>query len=134
MKKLFRKFKVKLTRLYRNFNKDKAFPILNTHQIGSSIFRQALRDNNVELILMPVVNKRIIKLEEKGLYIVLQHSLLEITNHKYSYHLEINFELFTRLSQLFDRKLEINFKEEEEAINKQLSGGLYKVLQLINKK
>jgi hypothetical protein len=134
MRRLFKKFKVKLTRSYKNFNKDKTFPILTTHQIGSSIFRRALRDDNVDLILMPVVNKRIIKLEKKGLYIVLQHSLLEITNHKYSYHLEINFELFTKLSKLFDAKLELNFKEEEETINEQLSGGLKKVLELINKK
>jgi hypothetical protein len=82
---------------------------------------------------MPVANKRMVKIEKKGLYIVLQHSLLEITNHKYSYHLEINFDMYTKLSRLFDQKLELNHQVEEEMINDQLNGGLKKVLDLFNK-
>lgn len=125
-----RRLKIKFTRFWRNLHADKAYPSTDAHLTASSIFRRALRDRNVELILMPVANKRIVKVEKKGLYIVLQHSLLEITNHKYSYHLEINYDMYTKLSRLFDQKLETNFKVEETMINEQLNGGLKKVLDL----
>lgn len=134
MRRLIRKIKVKTTKFWRNLHKDRAFPIDSTHQLSASIFRKALREKDAELILMPVANKRIIKLEKQGLYIVLQHSLLEITNHKYSYHIEINYELYNKLSKMFDQKLDIDLRKEEEVINNQLHGGLRKVFDLLNKK
>ena len=35
---------------------------------------------------------------------------------------------------MFDQKLDIDLKKEEEAINNQLHGGLRKVFDLLNKK
>ena len=133
MKKVIRKLKIKIIRFWRDIHADRGYPSTDTHLTAASIFRRALRDRSVELILMPVANKRIIKVERKGLYIVLQHSLLEITNHKYSYHLEINYDMYTKLSRLFDQKLENSFDAEEQMINEQLNGGLKKVLDLFNK-
>jgi hypothetical protein len=133
MKRVMKRIKIKFTRFWRNLHADKAYPSTNIHLTAASIFRRALRDRSVELILMPVANKRMVKIEKKGLYIVLQHSLLEITNHKYSYHLEINFDMYTKLSRMFDQKLELNHQVEEEMINDQLNGGLKKVLDLFNK-
>ena len=128
-----KRLKIKFIRFWRNIHSDKDYPSTDSHLTASSIFRRALRDRGAELILMPVANKRIVKVERKGLYITLQHSLLEITNHKYSYHLEINYDMYTRLSRMFDQKLELNHKVEEEMINEQLHGGLKKVLDLFNK-
>lgn len=134
MRRLIRRLKVRFTRFWKNIHADRSFPTDTTHQLASSIFRKALREKDVELILMPVTNKRIVKLEKKGLYIVLQHSLLEITNHKYSYHIEINYETYGKLQKLFDQRLDIDLRAEEEAINEQLHGGLKKVFDILNKK
>jgi hypothetical protein len=128
-----RKLRTKIVILWRNFNNINDVNTTDSHNTAASVFRKALRDRNAELVLMPILNKRIIKIEKKGLFIVLQHSLLEITNHKYSYHLEINYTMYTKLSRLFDQKLEFNHKIEEEMINSQLNGGLKKVLELFNK-
>ena len=125
-----KRLKIKFIRWWRNLHADKDFPATDNHLLGASIFRRALRERSAELILMPVANKRIIKVEKKGLYIVLMHSVLEITNHKYSYHLEINYDMYSRLGKLFDQKLEYSHKEEESMINEQLYGGLKKVLDL----
>lgn len=134
MRRLIRKIKVKITKFFRNIHADKAYPTDTTHLLSSSIFRKALREKENDLILMPVTNKRIIKLEKKGLYIVLQHSILEITNHKYSYHIEINFETYSKLSKMFDNKLDSELKNQEEAINQQLHLGLRNVFEVLNEK
>lgn len=130
---VMKKLKTKIVRLWRSFYNINDTNTTDSHNTAASVFRKALRDRNVELVIMPIINKRIIKIEKKGLFIVLQHSLLEITNHKYSYHLEINYTMYTKLSRLFDQKLEFNYKIEEEIINDQLNGGLKKVLDLFNK-
>ena len=125
-----RRLKIKFTRWWRNLHSDKDFPSTNSHLLGASIFRRALRERSAELILMPVANKRIIKVEKKGLYIELLHSVLRITNHKYCYHLEINYDMYSRLCKMFDQKIESTHKVEEDLINEQLHGGLKKVLDL----
>jgi len=128
-----KKLKIKAIRLWRNFYNLNDTNTTDSHNTAACIFRKALRDRSVELVIMPILNKRIIKIEKKGLFIVLQHSLLEITNHKYSYHLEISYNMYIKLSRIFDQKLEYNYKIEEEMINEQLNGGLKKVLDLFNK-
>lgn len=130
---VMRRLKIKLTKLWRNLYYLEDNKANDVHNTAASILRRALRDRSVELIIMPIANKRIVKVERKGLYIVLQHTLLEITNHKYSYHLEINYTMYLKLSRMFDQKLEYNYKIEEEAIHNQLNGGLKKVLELFSK-
>lgn len=130
---VMRRLKTKLTRLWRSFSDINENSSTDVQLTAASIFRRALRDRGVELIIMPIVNKRVIKVERKGLYIVLEHTLLEITNHKYSYHLDINYDMYLKLSKLFDAKLESINSVEEEIINQQLHGGLKKVLELFNK-
>jgi hypothetical protein len=128
-----RKLKIKFVRFWRNIHADKDYPSTDSHLTAASIFRRALRERGVELIIMPYTNKRIIKVDRKGLFIVLQHTILEITNHKYSYHLDINYDMYTKLIKLFDAKLQSINMVEEEIINQQLQGGLKKVLELFNK-
>ena len=133
MTKVTKRLKVKFIRWWRELHSDTSFPSTTTHLTGASIFRRALRERSAEFILMPVLNKRIIKVEKKGLYIVLQHSILTITNHKYSYILEINYDMYTKLAKMFDQKVESSYMVEENTINEQLHGGLKKVLELFNK-
>jgi len=104
-----------------------------TSRLAASIFRLSIRDEDAELLLMPVKDKRIVKVEKRGMYLILEKTLLEITNHQYSYHLEISFELYTKLSKAFDRKLDELSSEQEKAIVSQMSEGLRKVLHTITK-
>ena len=67
---ILRNIKFKLKKKWKTINDSpNTFPVTKVHQTAASIFRIALKDVNSELILMPVANKRIIKLEKKGLYI-----------------------------------------------------------------
>ena len=56
-----KRLKIKFIRWWRNLHADKDFPATDNHLLGASIFRRALRERSAELILMPVANKRIIK-------------------------------------------------------------------------
>lgn len=95
----------------------------------SAIVRMALRNDDSELLLMPLKEKRIIKLDTHGLYIQLHKSTVEITNHKFNYYLELNFRLSNKLIKMFDAKLDARIQLDEFLRMNQIEIGLNNVLQ-----
>ena len=134
--KFFRNLKVKFRKKWKALNDSpNAFPITKVHQTAASIFRISLKDPNAELILMPVANRRIIKLEKKGLYIKIERYSISITNHKYNYITELPYELYEKLTKMFDNKLDGLYAAEEQQMINQLEVGIDNVLKsLIPKK
>lgn len=136
MSRFFRNLKVKFRKKWKALNDSpNAYPITKVHQIAASIFRISLKDSNAELILMPVTNVRIIKLERKGLYIKLERYSMSVTNHKYNYITEVPYDVYEKLVKMFDRKLEDTHEAEERQMISQLEVGIENVLKsLIPKK
>ena len=132
MSNFLRNIKFKIKKKWKSINDSpNTFPITKVHQVAASIFRIALKDLNSELILMPVANKRIIKLEKKGLYIKLEKYSLSITNHKYNYITEIPYELYEKLTKMFDTKMDNDYEQEEQQMINQLEVGIENVLKSI---
>jgi hypothetical protein len=126
-----RRIQIHLARRIRKiYNNENLYPN-DTIRTSASIFRLVLRDKDAEFILMPIKDKRILKIDKKGMYITLQKTILEITNHQFSYHIEIGFNLYTKLGKSFDKKLDDLSSEYEKQITTQMSEGLRKVLNTI---
>lgn len=135
MKRFFRNLKVKLKKKWKTINDSpNTFPYTRIHKTAASIFRVALRDKNAELILMPIANKRIIKLEKKGLYIKIEKFSISITNHKYNYITEVPYELYEKLIKMFDNKVDSDYQLEENQMLSQLEVGIENVLKSISPK
>ena len=129
---ILRNIKFKIKKKWKTINDSpNTFPVTKVHQTAASIFRIALKDVNSELILMPVANKRIIKLEKKGLYIKLEKYSISITNHKYNYITEIPYELYEKLVKMFDTKMDNDYEQEEQQMISQLEVGSENVLKSI---
>jgi hypothetical protein len=129
---ILRNIKFKIKKKWKTINDSpNTFPVTKVHQTAASIFRIALKDVNSELILMPVANKRIIKLEKKGLYIKLEKYSISITNHKYNYITEIPYELYEKLVKMFDTKMDTDYEQEEQQMISQLEVGIENVLKSI---
>ena len=129
---ILRNIKFKIKKKWKTINDSpNTFPVTKVHQTAASIFRIALKDVNSELILMPVANKRIIKLERKGLYIKLEKYSISITNHKYNYITEIPYELYEKLAKMFDTKMDNDYEQEEQQMISQLEVGIENVLKSI---
>jgi hypothetical protein len=98
---------------------------------ASSIFRIAIKDPTSKLLYSPIESKRIIKLEDKGMFIVLSSYVIEITNHNFSYHLELGHEVMVKLHKMFDAKLRELVDSEEAQFKDQRSVGLLSVLDIL---
>ena len=126
-----RRMQIRLARRIRKISSNESLYPNDTIRTSASIFRLALRDKDAEFILIPIKDKRILKIDKKGMYITLQKTILEITNHQFSYHIEIGFNLYTKLSKSFDKKLDDLSSEHEKQITTQMSEVLRKVLNTI---
>lgn len=133
MKLLSRRTRVKIEKRLRSWDKI-TYNVNNTQRVAATIFRMCAKSVDAELLIMPVRNKRIVKLEDRGTYLVLETGNLSITNHKFSYHVEISPDLTTRLARVFDSRLDALRAEQEKAILNQMEIGLKEVLQTLKKK
>lgn len=133
MRVISRRTKIKLEKWVRSWDKI-SYNVNSTQRVAASIFRLCTKNPNAELLIMPVQNKRIVKMEDRGTYLVLETGNLSITNHKFSYHVEISPDLTTRLAKVFDSQLDTLRSKQEEAILNQMETGLKQVLQTLKKK
>jgi hypothetical protein len=132
--RIFRKFKFKIRKWWKTINDSpNSIKITKAHNTSFAIFRVALKNPKSELILMPIANKRIIKLEKQGLYIKLERFSISITNHKYNYMIEIPYTLYEKLVKMFDSKIDNNYYQEEAQMINQLEAGIDNVLKTIMK-
>jgi hypothetical protein len=106
-------------------------PDIVLYKTAFSIFRFALKDPAAVLLSSPNNDRRMIKLEAKGIYIVLNRYTVEITNHNFSYHLELGPELMNKMLKMFDNKLQLTIDEEEAQFKDQRSLGLLNVLDIM---
>ena len=132
---LIRNNKFRITKWWKKLN-DSPTSIITTktHSTAASIFRIALKNKESELILMPIANKRIIKVEKEGLYIKLERFSISITNHQYNYMIEIPYTLYEKLVNMFDTKMDNDYNYEEQVMMSQLEVGIDNVLKSIMKK
>lgn len=123
---------VKFTRSISRLGKDSRFsPDAILARTAASIFRISIKDPAAKLLYSPGNAKRLIRLEHKGMYIVLDSYIIEITNHSFSYHLELGPDVMNRLTRMFDTKLRVMMEEEEAQFKDQRSVGLLGVLDIV---
>jgi hypothetical protein len=132
--RLFRNTKFKIKKWWNKLHSSPTTVIMTqTHSSAASIFRVALKSEESELIFMPVVGKRIIKMEKHGIYIKLEKFSISIINHQYNYMVEIPYLLYEKLITMFDNKMDTDYQEEEKIMMNQIEVGIDKVLKSIMK-
>lgn len=132
--RLFRNIKFKIKKWWNKFHNSPTTVIMTqTHLHAASIFRVALKNEESELIFMPIIGKRIIKMKKHGLYIKLEKFSISITNHQYNYMIEIPYTLYEKLIKMFDNKMDTDYQAEEKLMMNQIEIGINNVLKLIMK-
>jgi hypothetical protein len=129
--RLFKKTKLKsyifLKKIISNRNKN-----YSRNEIKSSaIFRKLINHPDSTFLIAPLSEKRYIKNEKLGIFILLNGLRLNITNHIYNYDIDICEGLFDKLSSIFDEKVEkIRLKFEIE-MQGQIQHSLSKILDKV---
>jgi hypothetical protein len=135
MKKLFRRLwkKVKIS-LHRWF-RDRMFndyiedtPIQTT---AINICRRVMHLPESELLYAPMSQKRYIRNEELGIFIIIKDKQIDVVNHIYHYNVELPFNRINKIVRMFDTETELRRSTYEKQMMSQIGHSLSKILDSI---
>lgn len=120
---------------------EKNHSIFNTDMIPSeyektcaAICRKVMNNEHSKFSIAPLSDKKYVINEKLGIFVVLQDSKLEITNHVYHYEVGLNSRTAKRIHTLFDNKTEKIRLEYENQIRSQINNSLQEILEKVSKK
>ena len=111
MKRLFKKIKIKFLKSLRDgvLPNKKINDVDSYEQKAMSIFRKMLRHNESKFTIAPVSGKKYIVNKPLGIFIMIDDSFLEITNHIYHYEIKLQYINATKLIKLFNSLIDMYF-------------------------
>ena len=135
MKKLFKRLMkrlyVKAMLWYRNSFYKNVKSSEDNEKICTAICRKLINHPDSKFLIAPLSEKRYIKNEKLGIFILLNGLRLNITNHIYNYDIDICEGLFDKLSSIFDEKVEKIRLEFEIEMQGQIQHSLSKILDKV---
>ena len=124
-----------LFKIYLNL-KDRFDPkpdVTEEEIFAADICEKLINNPSSELTFSPISHKRIIKNEEKNMYIVMESYTIHLINHVYSYSVYLqDTSKFTALTQKFDKILEDKRQVLESEIRKNIQNSLRNILEKLN--
>jgi hypothetical protein len=97
-----------------------------------SICHKLIRDPQSTLIMSPLSGKRYIESKNHHIHITIEQNLLTITNHQYSYHVDIFGKAYSRIQKIFDSELNNRCNEYENEIYSNIKHSLTNIYKNIN--
>lgn len=123
-----------LYKLYLNLKErfDPALKIPEEEKICVEICKKLINDDDSKLTFAPISNKRFIKNENKGIYIVIETYNITIINHVYSYSIYLSSANdYKDIVNSFDKILENQRQLLEQEIRFNITQSLTKILEKV---
>lgn len=124
-----------LFKIYLNL-KDRFDPKPNVTEeeiFAADICEKLISNTSSELTYSPISHKRIIKNEQKSMYVVMESYTIHLINHVYSYSVYLqDTSKFTELTQKFDKILEDKRQVLESEIRKNIQHSLKNILDKLD--
>jgi hypothetical protein len=100
-------------------------------QKAKAIFRKLIKSETSKFTIAPLSEKRYIVNKKLGVFIILDDTKLEITNHVYHYELKLPYADALKLRKLFNDRLEKDTQEYESEIRANIQSSLNVLLDKI---
>ena len=97
-----------------------------------SICKTFISDPDSVLIMSPISGKRYIESKKKQVYVTIEPNKLTVTNHKYSYDVDIFGKAYTRIQRLFDTELNNRCNKYEADIYANIKHSLTDIYKNLN--
>jgi hypothetical protein len=135
MKRLFKNIQVKYLKFMRDgLNQKKTDDLTSYEQKAMSIFRKMLRHKDSKFTIAPLSGKKYIVNQELGIFIMIEDSFLEITNHIYHYEIKLQYSSSTKLHKLFNTRVEEDAISYEKEIKSNIKMSLDTILTKVSTK
>jgi hypothetical protein len=101
-------------------------------KISCAIVRKMINHLDSKFTIAPLSKKRYIVNKTLDIFIIIEDSKVEITNHVYHYVITLNQKDVEKITNLFDNKVEDQRVAYEEQIKSQITNTLHKIYDKIN--
>lgn len=132
-KRQYKRIKVKYLKWVDKNNIFKSPDISNGYEnISCAIVRKMIGHSDSKFTIAPLSGKKYIVNKTVDIFVIIEDSRLEITNHVYHYVITLNEKDAEKIKNLFDKKVEEQRITYEEQIKSQITNTLYKIYDKIN--
>ena len=129
-----KRIKVRLHKWNRNHKVFKAPEIINGYEsISSAIVRKMISHPDSKFTIAPLSGKRYIVNKTVDIFVIIEDSKVEITNHIYHYVVTLGERDMYKLTKLYDQKVEDQRLTYEDQIKSQIKNTLHTIYDKINK-
>jgi hypothetical protein len=135
----FHHFKRGLQKMYIHLHRKFVVPdVLNfksDHEMECiSICKRLIKMDDSILLMTPVTDKRYIKNEALGIYVIMEKHHVQVINHIYSYSVSLGEKSWTRLIDFYNEEIEERRLEFEKEITANIKHSLKNILHGIEEK
>lgn len=123
-------FFIKLERNHSVFHNEDT--ISDYEKTCSAICRRLINNKHSKFSIAPLSDKKYIVNENLGVFVVLQDTNIEITNHVYHYEVKFNQRTAKRIHTLFNNKTEKIRLDYETQIKSQINSSLQGILKKVS--
>jgi hypothetical protein len=93
-----------------------------------------IKNPTSKFMIAPMSNKRYIENKDMDLFITMDYSRVDLTNHVYHYSVKLSQRDWERITYIFDNEAEKRRLNYEDKVNSQIKNSLHNVLNKISNK
>jgi len=128
IKRLFKRLRLKIYLKFKSISRTNMSSIDENEINSSAICRKLISHPDSTFLIAPLSQKRYIKNDTLGVFIVLSNNRINITNHVYNYDVNLTQTISDKLNNIFDKKVEGLRLEFETEIKSQIKNSLTTIL------
>lgn len=131
LKYKFKRFIVKY-KLFEGYFLKENFEFTGYERICAAIVRKTINHTDTKYTIAPLSNKRYLINKTLDIFIIMEDSKVEITNHVYHYVITLPKKEMIKLINRFDKKVDEERIMYENQIKSQIDYTLHKIYDKIN--
>lgn len=128
-KRFFKRMRLKIYLKFKSISRIN-MSLIDANEVKSSaICRRLIAHPDSHFLIAPLSNKRYIKNDPLGMFIVLSNNRINITNHVYNYDVNLSQIIADKLDTMFDNKVEALRLSFELELKSQIKHSLTTILE-----
>ena len=127
-KRLFKRLGLRIYLKFKSISRTDMSSVDANEIKSSAICRKLISHPDSTFLIAPLSQKRYIKNDSLGVFIVLSNNRINITNHVYNYDVNLSQTISDKLNNIFDKKVERLRLEFETEIKSQIKHSLTTIL------
>lgn len=131
-KRKLKRFIVKFKIMERDFFSDKKTVATGYERICTAIVRKMINHKSTKFTIAPLSEKRYLVNKTLDIFVIMEDSKVEITNHIYHYVITLPKKEMIKLVQQYDKKVDEERIMYEKEIKSQIDNTLHKIYDKVN--